>query len=176
MRRILVVSLLLFLTFGCTSRYRLDLFVTDEGSRGNAKVLQREFIVGSQLADPYADVKVVPGTGNTIVVTMNRRGQRHATEYGSVLGYDESLRYRLYVHLPGEPSPQTIPLAENSFVNLVGRYDLPAESKIYRPTSGEMVIDSISKGHLFATVNAQFANSAGAAITLDGRVKLKITR
>ena len=176
MRQFTFAFLLLVLFAGCTSRYRMDFFLTESGKRTKVKVLERQFIVKSQLNDPYAEEKVVVGNGNTVLVTVNMRGERHAAEYGAVLGYDENLRYRLYVEVDDRPQKGTIPLPENSLVYLVGKYDLSDSVKTYLPLSGQMVVDSVTKGYLYAAVQGSFANKAGEKLDLDGRVKVKIAR
>ena len=51
-RQVLWVLVSVVLLFGCTSRYRLDLYLTSEGNQKKVKVEKAELLAGSALNDP----------------------------------------------------------------------------------------------------------------------------
>lgn len=163
------------LLFGCASRYRLDLHMTGEGHRKKVKVEKTEFIPGTALNDPYADEKIVAGSTSTAILTTGTRWERSEDFRAFMLGFDEYLKCRLYLQLPYPPTASTIDLPGNSFVHLLGRYDLPAESKIFLPVSGSVIVDSATSKSLFGTIDGRYENSSGAPLEFDGRFKVKIT-
>ena len=69
-----ILSLLLIVS--CTSRYRLDLFVTQFGDRMKADVERTEYVVQGVLNAPLSTAKVVSGAGNVIIL---HTGSRHKT-------------------------------------------------------------------------------------------------
>jgi hypothetical protein len=161
---------------GCTSRYRLDLYITEQASRRKVDVQETQYLRGSVLADPTAQNKILPGPGNAIVITFSTRGQRESRPEYSVLTYDEQLTYRVYLQLLERPQPSTVPLRGNSFAQLLGSYEQQPEEKIYLPDSGTFVIDSVTTKRLFGAIHGDFVNSRGTPITLDGKFSVKIAK
>ncbi len=162
------------LLFGCSSRYRLDLYMMSEGNKKKVKVEKAEFISGSALNDPYAKVKIVDGSASTAIITTGTRWERSENHRAFMLGFDEYLKCRIYLQLPYQPTVDTIVLAGNSFVQLLGRYELPLESKIFLPASGTFVVDSVTSQNLFGAIQGRYENRSGAPLEFDGRFKVKI--
>jgi hypothetical protein len=169
---LLVCSILLF---GCASRYRLDLYLTSEGNQKKVKVEKTELLAGAALNDPYAGQKTIDGFATTAIITTGTRWQQPEDKRVFMLGFDEYLRCHIYIQLPQTPAADTIDLQGNSFVHLLGRYDLPAESKIFLPSSGTFVVDSVTSKHLFGTIHGQYENRSGTPLDFDGQFKMKIT-
>ena len=169
---VLVGSVLLF---GCASRYRLDLYMTSEGARKKVKVEKAELLAGSALNDPYARQKTIDGLATTVIITTGARWQQSEDRRVFMLGFDEYLRCRIYIQLPQTPVADTIDLQGNSFVHLLGRYDLPTESKIFLPVLGTFVVDSVTSKNLFGAIHGQYENKSGALLGFDGQFKVKIT-
>ena len=165
----------LVLLFGCASRYRLDLYMTSEGARKKVKVEKAELLAGSALNDPYARQKTIDGIATTAIITTGARWHQPEDKRVFMLGFDEYLRCRIYIQLPQTPVADTIDLPGNSFVHLLGRYDLPTESKIFLPVSGTFVVDSVTSKNLFGTIHGQYENRSGTPLDFDGQFKVKIT-
>jgi hypothetical protein len=163
------------LLFGCTSRYRLDLYMTSEGAKKKVKVEKAELLAGSALNDPYARQKTIDGVATTAIVTTGTRWHQPEDKRVFMLGFDEYLRCRIYIQLPQTPTADTIDLPGNSFVHLLGRYDLPAESKIFLPVSGTFVVDSVTSKNLFGTIHGRYENTSGTPLDFDGQFKVKIS-
>ncbi|MFH1373634.1 MAG: hypothetical protein ABII79_07560 [bacterium] len=163
----------LTLLIGCASRYRLDLYLTSEGYRKKIKVEEASFLYDTALNDPYARRKTIPGEAATVVVTTGTRWQQPDDKRVFALGFDEYLRCRLYLQLPPMPVAGTVELPGNSFVHLLGRFDVATESKIFLPESGAFVVDSITSKHLFGTIHGLYQNDSGAPIQFDGQLKIR---
>jgi hypothetical protein len=168
---VLVGSVLLF---GCASRYRLDLYMTSEGATRKVKIEKAELLDGSALNDPYARQKTIDGIATTVIITTGARWHQPKDKRVFMLGFDEYLKCRIYIQLPQTPAADTIDLRGNSFVHLLGRYDLPAESKIFLPVLGTFVVDSVTSKNLFGTINGRYENRSGAPLGFDGQLKVKI--
>ena len=161
----------------CVSRYRLDLYQSIEQSRRKTKIQESLFVEGVVLGDLMADAKLDLGSGNCIVLTTDARGEQLDTDVTEslFLGFFESLRCKLYLELPAKVVPGTISLPDHSLVQLLGKYELPPEEKIFKPVEGTFVIDSIVEMKtLFGEVKGQFANHRGQQIGYDGRFKVKV--
>ena len=165
---------------GCTSRYRLDLFLVRGAERAKIDVEGSRYTIDSRLGNPFEAPRVVPGNASTVVIETGMRGQKMESPIPLTLGLgtDEYLRYAIYVELPSQPPrPETIGLTENSFVRMLGHYEIPAREKVFLPESGQFVIDSVKSGSLYGTFrNAFWANEDGNRVGFDGRVKFKVGR
>lgn len=171
--RFVCLFCMLTLLIGCSSRYRLDLHLTSEGYRKKVKVEEATFLYDTALNDPYARQKTITGDASTLIVTTGTRRQQPDDKRVFALGFDEYLRCRLYLQLPPMPVAGTVELPGNSFVHLLGRFDVAAESKIFLPESGTFVVDSITSKHLFVTIHALYRNDSGAPLQYDGQFKVR---
>ena len=171
----LTVLLLTIMVAACTSRYRLDLFLVTGEARTKVKVEKTEFMAGAVLGDPMSREKVEPGDGNTLVLVTGSRGRTLRGEARDLINYDRYTRYRLFVQLAATVEPGSTPLEDNSLIQLMGRYELDAEDKLYYPTGGQLVIDSLAKDRLFGTIDGRFENRHGEAVAFVGKFKAKIS-
>lgn len=176
-------SLLLFLLLvsllasACISRYRLDLYQSIDEIRRKTKIERSLFVEGVVIGDPMAEAKLDLGAGNCIVLTTSTRGEKLEVDPSESLffGFFENLRCKVFVQLPSQIRPGTIPLQDNSLVQMLGRYELPLEDKLFLPVEGYLVIDSIAaKRTLFGELNGRFVNHLGQEISYEGRFKVKI--
>ncbi|MFZ5979745.1 MAG: hypothetical protein ACOYVF_03855 [Candidatus Zixiibacteriota bacterium] len=168
--------LLTLLVFACSSRYRMEMFMDTGDERREVRVEEKEFFPNTVLNDPYADMKLLNGDGNCLIVTIGARGDHVETDRlkNLIFEYDEYLKKRIYLQLPGELRPMAINLTGKSFIQLLGRYDQPADNKIFVPQSGTLVIDSLVNQMLFATLNGLYATNSGETVAFDGRFKVKL--
>lgn len=175
-RYLSALMLLVLLTAACTSRYRLEMFMDTGDERRKVKVEEKEFFPNMVLNDPYADLKLLEGEGNCLIITIGTRGETVETDRirNLVFEYDEYLKKRIYLQLPGDLRPMSINLAGKSFIQLLGRYDQPADSKIFVPQTGTLVIDSLVDDKLFARLDGQYAANTGETVAFDGRFKIKV--
>lgn len=171
----LTLILLIMLAVSCTSRYRLDLFLIEDQTRTRVKVEKTEFMAGAVLGDPMSRDKVEPGDGNIVVLVTSSRGPTIEGEAQNLMSYDRHVRYRLFVQLATDFGPGAINLKDNSLVQLLGRYEVEAEDKLYYPTSGQLMIDSVASHKLFGTIDGQFQNRHGTNVTLVGKFKAKVS-
>lgn len=172
----IVISLVMAIPYGCTSRYRLDIYLTSEQPRKKVSLDQTEYAARTILRGPEAENKLADGPGNCVVLALGTRGARQNTPQGNVLGYDEYLKYQIYLQLPALLRRDTILLAGNSFVTLLGKYELPSTATVYRPSSGELIIDSVLATRFFGTLRGEFTNALGGSLKFDGRFKVKTAR
>ena len=171
----LAILILIMLAAACTSRYRLDLFLTEGDTRTKVKVEKTEFMAGAVLGDPMSRDKVEPGDGNCLVLITGSRGRAVDTETSSLVTYDRYVRYRLFVQLAATVEVGPTTLKDNSLLQMMGRYELDAEDKLYYPTGGEMIVDSLAGNKLFGAIDGRFENSKGETVALEGRFKAKIS-
>jgi len=146
--------------------------------RKKVKVEQTEFLENTTLNQPFADIKVLQGTGHCLIVTISTRGEKLPTDRFRTLmfEYDEYLMQKLYIQLPFEFEAQKISLSGNSFIHLLGRYDQPPETKIFVPQSGSLVIDSLAKNTLYGTIDGRYENSEKMVVVVEGKFKVKMNR
>ncbi len=175
-RRILFALAISLLVSACSSRYRLDLYLTCEGQVKKVKVEQAQFLPGWTLDDPYGREKIAPGSSVVLLVETGARWERPDDTRIFMLGFDEYLRARVYIQLPEPPVAETIPLEGHSFVHVLGRYDLAPDAKVFLPDSGSFVVDSVTAKRLYGTLHGLYRNNAGAPFAYDGRFKVKIDR
>ena len=173
---LLGLLLVVLLLAACTSRYRMEMFMDTGDERKKVKVEEKEFFPNTVLNDPYADIKLLEGDGNCLIVTIGTRGDQVKTDRikNLMFEYDEYLKERIYFQLPSELRPMSINLTGKSFIQLLGRYDQPAETKIYVPQTGALVIDSLVGNKLYGTLNGQYANNNGETVAFDGKFKVKV--
>lgn len=161
----------------CISRYRLDLYQSINEIHRKTKVEKSLFVEGVVIGNPMAEAKLDLGQGNCIVLTTSTRGEKLETDPSQslFLGFFENLRCKVYLQLPSQIRPEAILLKENSLVQMLGKYELPLEDKLFLPVDGKLVIDSIVKERtLFGDLNGRFANHLGQEISYEGRFKVKI--
>jgi len=176
-RRVLFISgLVLLLFFGCTSRYRLDLYMSLGEKESKVKVERTEFVLDAELGDPFADQKVIDGNGGVIIVTTSTRGAKVESEMEGIFGFDEYLSSRLLLQVKQPLQKDSLSLTGNSFVHLLGKYDWTPEAKIFMPREGYLKIDSVTLKNLFGTVSGTFQNDMDLGIIFNGRFKVKVSQ
>ncbi len=175
MRFLLLILLGGMMWCGCSSRYRLEMFMNAGGEDKKVKVEQTEFMENTVLNQPFAELKTVRGSGNCLVITISTRGEKLPVDrYRTLMfEYDEYVKKRIYIQLPPEIKPETIDLPGNSFIHLLGRYEQSPETKIFIPQSGTLVVDSLAKNVLYGTVTGHFENSGKMPLAVNGRFKVK---
>ncbi|HWR83404.1 MAG TPA: hypothetical protein VN285_08880 [Candidatus Deferrimicrobium sp.] len=172
-RRLLIILGVIVLA-GCASRYRLNLTLTAEGTSRKVKVENVEYLVGTKLDNPYSRDKTAAGAANVIIITTGARWPESEGPTDVILRFDEYLRNRLFIQLPVQPEPDTLSLAGNSFVQLLGRYDLSPAAKMFLPTSGTFIIDSVDSRNLFGTIDGSYKSEPGMVYGFSGRIKVKV--
>ena len=95
-RRLPVIFITLTLLLACTSRYRLDLFMTVDQEKKKVKVDESQFLKGTSLGDPYSEKKLASGSGSVLIITTGTRGMRYKQSLSGLFGFDEYLICRLY--------------------------------------------------------------------------------
>jgi len=121
-----LLAMLLLLLAGCTSRYRLNLYLIQGETRSKIKVEKTEFITRAVLGDPMARDKLIPGDGNCLILITGSRGRSLDTEVQDLISYDRYTRYRVFLQLPPTVKAGSISLPDNSFVQMLGRYEVAA--------------------------------------------------
>lgn len=171
-RTAVIVTVLLALTSGCASRYRLDLYLTVEGDRRHIEVESTQYVWGATLGNPYADNKLDEGVGYVAIATIGTRQAQGKKSLWRGFSSDEYLRCQLYMEVPPDAGPDTVVLAGNSLVHLLGRYALPIEERVFLPQEGFFILDSITDESLYFRVDGTFANKSGELLRFDGAVKI----
>jgi len=168
-----IVALVL-LQFACTSRYRLDLNLIEGGESYSASVESSQYILDAALADPLAANKWVSGDGSVAVLGLSVNGRPFMPKEQKFV-LDNQLRCRLYLELPPNLGAEPFNLVASSFLQVLGQYDWPTEETIFDATSGTARVDSLVSSQLYVTLtDAQFANSGGRTLDLNGQLKFKI--
>ncbi len=167
---------LVILLAGCTSRYRLSLYLLQGETKDQVKVEKTEYAVGAVLAEPTAREKIIPGAGNCLILITGSRGRTLDTQAEDLISFDRYVRYRVFLQLPPVVGPGTVALPGNSFVQMMGRYERSAEDKMYLPRDGSLSVDSLSGKRLFGTLDGRFENRQGESIAFQGQFKAKISR
>lgn len=173
---LLVSSLTLLLIIGCTSRYRLDLYMSLGEEQKRVKVERTEFVLDAELGDPFANQKVIAGDGGVVIVTTGIRGAKLENELEGIFGFDEYISSRLFLQVKRPLQKDSLNLTGNSFVHLLGKYDWSPEAKIFMPREGYLKIDSVTSRDFFGTVNGTFRNNQDFEIAFNGRFKVKVSR
>lgn len=168
--------LIIAATSGCVSRYRLALHLSVDDMHRQVKVEQTQLVLGARLGDPFSEQKILSGSNKCLVLLTSTRGQRSDSAWTQVFAYDEVLKVRLFVEIPPSIRPSRIALKEHSFAQMLGRYLVPPEQKIFLPDTGALVIDSLTKDYLYGTIGARFLNTKGEPLSFDGQFRARIKR
>jgi hypothetical protein len=175
-RTTLAACTLLLMVVGCVSRYSLSLYMDADNVKRRVKVEQTQYMINARLGDPYEDQKILPGKATCLVLLSSCLGQRVELGSLSVLGYDENLKVRLFFELPHTIQAERLTVKERSFAQMLGRYALPPEEKIFLPDTGSLKIDSLTKDHLYGTLAVRFVNRKGIPLEFAGQFRAKISR
>ncbi len=98
---ILTIIACLLCSCGVTSRYRLDLFVSEHDVTKKVDVEQTQFVADAVIGDPFSDNNLVSGQGNVAVLTVGTRwNPKDVSEDFKLMGFDQYWRCRLYIELP----------------------------------------------------------------------------
>ena len=170
---LIIVVLMLAASCGVTSRYRLDLFVASEDVRKKVNVENTEIYPNSELGDPYLEYKINDGNGHVAVVTVAARWSQLETERFRLLDFDEYWRCKLFVELSGPLASGPLNFEEHSFLQLMGRYDVSAEDKIFLPAEGAFAVDSVTSKSIFFTIDGKYANRLNESLEFSGQFKIK---
>jgi hypothetical protein len=173
---VLIAAILTALISACSSRYRLDLFLTADEVQSRVKIESSEFAPRCGLGDPFSEIKTVAGTGSCLVLTLKGRGNEVVMAKENFLRFDENMTCRLHIEVPALEKGKSLNLADNSFIQRLGRYDIPAEEKIYLPTLGTLMMDSLAGDFLFATIHGRYATHGGKTLGVDGQFRVRIAR
>lgn len=161
--------------FGCASRYRLDLRITDDGETRHVKVEQTQYAPHAVLGDPMSEVLIEPGDANCVMVAASARGQtQSASGKYDVLRYDELFQYRLFLQMPSALTAGSWPLVGRSFVQIMERYELRKEDKLFAQSTGTIAVDSLSRKRAYMTIDGEFTNQSGVTIAVKGKFKVKV--
>jgi hypothetical protein len=150
------------------------MFTVVGNERSKIDIEKTEFYIGVVLGDPKSQDKVVVGDGSCLVLVTGGRGQGVEDKPQDIITFDRYERFRVFLQLATVPHTDTITLKGNSFVQQLGRYELGDESRMYFPTGGTLVVDSIAKNRLFGTLNGTYTNAKNDPLVLDGQFKAKI--
>ena len=175
--RLLILSLLVASLAACASRYRRDLFLVEGSDLNKVKVEKTEFVIDGILGDPRSDDKVVVGPGNCVILTTGSRGEAfEKDDKSNLVDYDRYLRYKIFLQLPSRLQVEELPLENNSFVQLLGYYELPPENKIFIARDGKFAIDSLTEKQLFGSIDGTYENELKEPVKFRGEFKVKIER
>lgn len=175
--RTFIALLLVTITLtACSSRYRRDLYLVEGQAQSRVKVEKTEYFIDGVLGAPMDRDKVVAGPGNCVVLTTGSRGEVSGEEKSSLVDYNQYLRYKIFLQLPSRLQLTRLPLENNSFVQLLGYYELPAEQKIYLARSGEFSVDSLTDKHMFGSIEGTFENNRNEPVSFKGEFQVKIGR
>jgi hypothetical protein len=161
---------------GCTSRYRLDFFLVQNEAREKVRIEKTEYARGAVLADPMTRDKIVQGDGDCLMLVTGSRGETIDKDAEDLVSFDRYVRFRLFIELPRDIASGRVDLIDHSFVQLMGRYEVPAEDKMYFPREGALVVDSLADKRLYGTFNGRFENRRGEVVGFEGQFKAKVSR
>jgi hypothetical protein len=164
------------LAIACASRYRLDLFLTLDEDHQRVKVETTQLVMDAVVGNPYADDKVEVGDGNVAVLTFGAPGAKARGKRWQFFGFDENLRCQLYVQIASMPEADSSTLVHRSLLHVLGRYEQPIEERVFLPREGYYIIDSVTYGSIYFTVEGAFTNRSGAELQLNGRFSIDRNR
>jgi len=172
-KSITIIALIAALA-SCASRYRLDTYMTFEEATSKIKVRATQLVIDAAIGEPRAEEKLVPGTGDVLVVTFATRWHPVVEADYPVLQFDENFTGMFYLELPTRRMAGTkIDLKGASLIQILGRYEVPREAKLFLPEIGTAVIDSIVSNRSYFTINGTFANDDGKEMALMGQFRAK---
>lgn len=164
------------LSVGCrtaTSRYRLDLYMTEDRGRKAADINGSKFVVASDFGVYDNQIELRKSASNTLILTASTNWKPTDRKTEEVLAFDKITRYDIYFNIPEPVTPGKIELKDNSVALLTGNYDRAPAQKLYYPEKGTLVIDSVSKSYIFATFNGSYRNIDKQPVSFDGKFKAK---
>lgn len=163
----------LIVSCGITSRYRLDLFVASDDVRKKVAIEKAEIIAYAALNNPYEDYKTIAGAENVAIMTVTARWNQQDAEKFRLLDFDEYWRCKLFLELGDSIRTGTINLKEKSFLQLMGRYDVEVEDKIFLATAGSCSVDSLNSKSVFFTIDGKFTNRVNETLEFSGQFKMR---
>ena len=170
---ILTIALTVFLT-ACSSRYRLDLYLTADQERKKAEIEGTELVKDAVFEKTENGLELRPDEGHVAIIVAGRRGKKIETGLQYALAFDQNLRVKLYLQLPPKLEPASFDLRGHSAAQLLEHFDQSPAQKLYSPSDGIFRIDSLKKSMLYLTVDGEFKNSEQKSIGLDGQFKMRI--
>jgi len=174
MTRLFVLCfVLIIVSLSCASRYRMDLFLTLEQERYNLNIEQSRLLPNTILVFDQSNNRITNGIGNTSIVTVGTKVKDTIQANYPLFQMDEYLRCDLYIQFPDIIKPATSDLQENALLEILEKYEVPAEEKLFMPVSGTCTVDSITPQHIFCSVTGEFANNKGRTLTIDGAFKIE---
>ena len=177
-KRLIVLALITVAALAaCTSRYALDLYMHHNHELGQVNIEETQVHANQALGDTEANWKLIDSPNHhVLLMEVGTRGEAidMREEVSIVFSFDLYVRIRLYYELPTIITTGERPAVGNSLVQVLGIYDVPPEDKLYHPESGQLVIDSISSGWLFATIDADYANHFGDRLGFVGSFKANV--
>lgn len=151
----------------------MDLFMTLDQERSRVKVEESRYIENSRLNYPNEESKILRGNEAVIVVKTGTRGRLVETSTSNLFGYDEYLRCKLFIQLSPELTEGAIGDKELSFVQVLGRFEQEAETKLFLYEEGSLVVDSTTSRHIYLSLDATFRNNSDHILAIDGVIKIK---
>ncbi|MEW6411059.1 MAG: hypothetical protein AB1483_01150 [Candidatus Zixiibacteriota bacterium] len=172
---ILVTTVSFLLSCGITSRYRMDLYVSDDAVTKKVDVEQTQYVESAVISDPFSDNNnLITGEGNVAVVTVGTRwNPEDAGDDFKLMGFDQYWRCRLYVQLPQPVTAVKADLNEASYFQVLGQYDIAAEDKIFLAREGSYSVDSVTSKHVFMTIDGRYVNRDNRALAFSGQFKVR---
>jgi len=167
--------LLLILSAACTSRYRLDLLMAvEKEAPGKVKVVSARCLPHTRLGSPATDRKLLPGDRTALVIRTSARGETLPfSPLAKALQFDENIQTELYLEIDEPPAAGNWTLEGRSFVQVLGRFDRPAEEKLFLPEpQGWVAVDSVTTKHLYVSLLGEYRNHVGQLLTFDGKVRI----
>jgi hypothetical protein len=172
-----VTLLLLVVVIACTSRYALELFMHHDTESEEVNVEETQIHANQALGNVQANWKLVDSPNSHVLfLDVGTRGEMIETrEHVSIVfSFDRYVRTRLYCELPSPVKPGKLSLEDRSLVQVLGLYDLPPQDKLYFPERGQLLIDSVVSGWMFATINAEYSNYLDDMLGFTGRFKANV--
>lgn len=164
------------LLLGCSSRYRLELFLRHQQQMKKVDLEGTQYLRDVRIADPFQPDRLAPGSSSVAVATYGTRWNENGRVQFAVFGWDEQMRCNLLLELPQMPQPDSFDLVDRSVVQLLGHYDWSPKRRIFLPQSGYFTLDSVTSKHLFFTIEGNFQNPQGEDLQLSGRFKVRASQ
>lgn len=147
--------------------------MTLDQERNRVKVEESIYIENSRLNSPDAESKILRGNEAVIVVKTGTRGKLVETATSNLFGYDEYLKCKLFIQLSPDLTMGAIGDKELSFVQILGRFEQEAETKLFLYDEGSLVVDSTTAKHIYLSLGATFRNDSDQILIIDGVVKVR---
>lgn len=173
--RTVALGLVFLATGACSSRYSFDLYEVVGNKRNRIKIDDAFYVRNLDLADPTNANFIIRGDNHLAALAFHLSGSvKPATSSRELVSFRERLSYRMFIPLPTDLVKGPIKLeGSHAFVKDLHSFDSPDSVRIFKYSSGDVILDSLNSSKIYLSINATFTNALNMDLKYTGSVKLK---